>query len=151
MRVVPEISGTSPHRFVRTISTKKLSSANLALKLVRETFLQIPVRYRRDMKIPPWYSIQFAIPNLVLRTKFRCLTIRQRVLSTLARMYYIYRFNVIPAYCADTLNTSSKIRVAQSDGLSTLLKQCFHTKHWYGCAAKLHSRLKVLLLPFRGW
>jgi len=103
------------------------------------------------MKIPPWFPNSYGIHALVLRTKARCLTVRQRVLAFLARMYYVWIFHVVPAYEAEPLTTSSRVKASRGDGMSTLLWSAFNTKHWYSYAARLHARLKVLLCPNSGW
>lgn len=141
--------GKPPHRFVKVQQEKK--PADSAYLCTRRTFLQIPARMRRGMKIPPWYAEVYGVQSLVLRTKACRLTSRQKTLALLARMYYIWIFNVVPVYGTVPGGTSSRIRASFSDGMSSLLWQCFHTKHWYSHAARLHARLKVLLCPITGW
>lgn len=122
-----------------------------AIKESRRLFLDMPLRMRWNMKIPAWYSEEYGIPSFVLRTKYRLLTSRQKVLSTIARLYYIWIFNVVPVYETVPLNTASRVRASKCDGMSSLLWQAFHTKYWYGPAAKLFGKLKVLLRPIMGW
>jgi len=122
-----------------------------AIQVVRATFLQIPARFRRNMKIPVWYPDQFGVPPILLRAKMRSLTTRQRILAMLARMYYIWITDVSPVYEQVHLSFSDRLRVSHCDGISNLLWQAFRTKYWYGPAARLHGKLKVLLSPSSGW
>jgi len=103
------------------------------------------------MKIPPWYTKVYGVSPFVLRTKFLLLTSRQKVLALLSRMYYIWLFHILPVYETGPLNTASRVRASKADGMSSLLWQGFHTKYWYGPAARLFGRLKVLLRPVKGW
>lgn len=136
------------HRFASRTLKK---GPGLALRVTRETFLQVPVRYRRDMKIPAWFPDEFGIPRFLLRKKSRFLTYRQKILAMIARMYYIWIFQVSPHYEGLALTTSMRVRISHCDGISSLLRQTLRTKYWYAGAATLHGKLKVLLSPARGW
>jgi len=118
-----------------------------AIQIVRSTFLQIPARFRRDMKIPPWYAEYFGIPPILLRVRMRTLTYRQRILAMIARMYYIWFTNVAPVFEQTRFSLNERLRASLGDGMSVLLWQVFRTKHWYSRAAKLQGKLKVLLYP----
>lgn len=103
------------------------------------------------MRIPPWYTQEFGIPPFLLRTKMRLLTYRQKILAYLARMYYIYSFDVATVYETASLNTHQRIVACKCDGMSRLLAQLFSAKSWQGGALRLLRRLKVLLSPTQGW
>lgn len=130
---------------------KKINSYTSAIKNSRGLFLQAPVGMRWNMKIPSWYTKIFGVHRLVLRTKYCRLTSRQKILANLARIYYIYRFNIVPTYEVGSLTTSLRIKASQSDGMSSLLWQAFNTRNWYSPATRLFRRLKVLLRPVSGW
>lgn len=146
----PYLPGTTGNMNRFPVERGKPRSSH-ALQSVRETFLKIPSRMRRDMRIPAWYAKEFGIPPILLRTRMRSLTYRQRILATLARMYYIWFTDVSPVYEQVSLSLNDRLRASRGDGMSDLLWQVNRTKHWYSRAARLHGKLKVLLSPISGW
>jgi len=80
------------------------------------------------------------------------LTYRQRCLAYLARLYYIWSFDVVPVYETAPLTVSQRVLASKADGMSILLWQVINArKHWHSGAARLLGKLKVLLSPIKGW
>lgn len=74
-----------------------------------------------------------------------------RCRATLARLHYIYEFEVMPAYEAVPLKTHQRILAAKCDGMFPLLQRVLHARYWHAPAERLVENLKVLLTPTQGW
>lgn len=99
----------------------------------REEFRRIPVRQ--------WFSDKFRIPKYYFRVSGRSMSDRQKIVSTIFRMYNSY------IQCAKGLTPSQAYKYAVGCSVNRLILR-ISCKNWYAPCEMAYRRLKVLLSPF---
>lgn len=120
---------------------KPLPRPILLQNRILELFYKIPESLRSSVKIPRWYSSLVGLPEYYFRGSGKSFSRKQKCLSTLARVYYVYHFLM-----RKSGNTSTKIRACLADGLIHQLRRSF-TERWYAVGSTVYRRLKVLFCP----
>lgn len=129
---VANVRKRNGHRLNRYISLKNK---------ILELYYQVPDELRRK-KIPEFYPEIVRTPKYYFRIKGKSLSLKQKVISSLSRLYYIYRFHMKPCF----VSTNHVIRSSSSDGFHRL----FHLMNIRGLSTVCHivyRRLKVLICP----
>lgn len=111
---------------------------------VTNLFYRIPSEFR-SRKIPDWYHSYVNVPKYIFRVIGRGMSPRQKIISTLCRLYNLYRFGL----CRGTSRTSWLIKSGRGDSIHPLLVNLY-TNRWYTMASIAYRRLKVLLRPLYG-
>lgn len=118
-----------------------LSSKARLLNRVTALFYSIP-QEGRSAKIPYWYSEVLNKPRYLFRIKGRDMSLQQKVVSTLCRVYHWYRFTST----VRTVGTAKLIKFSRGDNIYRVLSHPMGPD-WYTMAAIAYRRLKVLLSP----
>lgn len=120
---------------------KPLPSKTRLLNRVNALFYSLPLEARRA-KIPNWYSEVICKPRYFFRIRGRDMSLSQRVVSTLCRVYHWYRFKLARVLAG----TSKLIKFGRGDNIYRVLVQPMGPG-WYTMASIVYRRLKVLLKP----
>jgi hypothetical protein len=120
---------------------KPLRSKVRLLNRINALFYSIPLEGRR-VKIPQWYSEVIGKPRYLFRIRGRDMSLTQRVVSTLCRVYYWYRFH----HARELAGTARLIKLCRYDSIYRILAQPIGPG-WYTMASIVYRRLKVLLKP----
>jgi hypothetical protein len=104
-------------------------------------FYSIPEQIRRT-KVREWFSSEYHIPKYLFRLSGRCLSDRQKIVSTIFRTYNAYVFNL------RGINPSRAVRHAADGSLHQILSRMCG-RSWYATCEVAYRRLKVLLSPYR--
>jgi hypothetical protein len=129
---------------LRTDGGRKLPAPVRLKNKVLQLFYGVP-RYLRENKVPHWFPVEVNIPKYLFRIGGEKLSVKQKVISTLCRLYLMWRYRL-----GRGLNrTSWLIRASRDDILYHLLRVC-HTRNWYTACSIVYRRLKVLLCPLTG-
>lgn len=104
-------------------------------------FYSLPLEARRA-KIPQWYPEVICKPRYLFRLKGRDMSLPQRVVSTLCRVYHWYRFHLARSLAG----TSKLIKFGRGDSIYRVLAHPMGPR-WYTMASIVYRRLKVLLKP----
>jgi len=118
---------------------KPLQSKVRLKNRVNALFYSLPLEGRRT-KIPSWYSEVLGKPRYLFRLRGRDMSLQQRVVSTLCRVYHWYRFHL----ARNLAGTSKQIKFGRGDNIYRVLAQPMGPG-WYTMASIAYRRLKVLL------
>jgi len=118
-----------------------LSSKARLLNRVTALFYSIP-QGGRSAKIPHWYPEVINKPRYLFRIKGRDMSLQQKVVSTLCRVYHWYRFSSAKRIAG----TAKLIRFGRGDNIYRVLSHPMGPD-WYTMASIAYRRLKVLLSP----
>lgn len=118
---------------------KRLSNHVFLKHKVQSLFYSFDKQDRQN-KIPQWYHQFVRLPNYYFRIKGSTMSPKQVVASTLARLYYSYRFVWKPLPGSINLN----IKINRSDRIARLIPY-LQSRGWYTVASIIYRRLKVLL------
>lgn len=124
---------------------KPLQSRVRLQNRVNALFYSLPLEARRT-KLPAWMPEVLGKPRYLFRIPGRSLSASQRVVSTLCRVYYWYRFVLARGPLA---NTSKLLKLMRCDNIYRVLAQP-SGPGWYTMASIVYRRLKVLLSPLMG-
>jgi hypothetical protein len=127
----------------RAANGKRLPFAARLRIRATELFRSIPKQYRFGMKIPQWYANTVGVPKYYFRTPGSRLSQKQVCISTLCRLYFIYRFTLRRGDC----NTATLIRGCKGDSVYRLFLRLKFSVRWYTISHMIYRRLKVLLHP----
>jgi hypothetical protein len=123
-------------------NNRKINSVMKLRNKVLRTFYSVPT-WLRDNKIPPWFPEHINIPKYLFRIKGKLLSPKQVILSTISRLYLIYRFRL----GRGPNRTSLMIKISKHDNIYRLLRKAF-SRNWYTMSHILYRRLKVLLYSY---
>lgn len=118
-----------------------LSSKARLLNRVTALFYSIP-QEGRSAKIPYWYPEVINKPRYLFRIKGRDMSLQQKVVSTLCRVYHWYRFSSAKRLAG----TAKLIKFSRCDNIYRVLSHPMGPD-WYTMASIAYRRLKVLLSP----
>lgn len=97
-----------------------------------------------SIKVPTWYAKRYRVPPWIIRSRCRKFSNLQKVTACLMRLHYVNYVMLPSKLCGRP--SSHGMKRSDSDLCSHLLWRAYHVAS-HVAAAKLHSRLKVLLLP----
>jgi hypothetical protein len=132
-----------PARLLRDAKGRKLPFAARLRIRATELFRSIPKQYRSGMKIPAWYADTIGVPKYYFRKSGSSMSQKQVCISTLCRLYFIYRFTLRRGDC----NTAKLIRGCRGDSIYRLFLRLQFSPRWYTISHMIYRRLKVLLHP----
>jgi len=118
-----------------------LSSKARLLNRVTALFYSIP-QEGRSAKIPQWYPEVINKPRYLFRIRGRDMSLQQKVVSTLCRVYHWYRFSSAKRMAG----TAKLIKLSRGDNIYRVLSHPMGPD-WYTMASIAYRRLKVLLSP----
>jgi hypothetical protein len=101
----------------------------------------MPEQIRRT-KVRQWFSEKYHIPKYYFRISGRSMSDKQKIVSTIFRIYNAYVINV------RGLNPARAYRHATDGSLHRILSRS-SGRFWYVPCEVAYRRLKVLLSPFR--
>lgn len=144
----PERARDTPFKWRKGASKpKKFRGLTDILKL----FHSLPYWKRQGVSIPPWYFEEFKVPRWMLTKRPSSLSYSKRCRASLARLFYLWYFEIGPVYEMVPLGTHQRVLFAKCDGLFPLFQRVLHARYWHSAAEKLLENLKVLLTPSQGW
>lgn len=108
-----------------------------------ELFYSVPGSLRRELKIPQWFAETIGVPKYYFRTPGKTFSPKQVCISTLGRLYYMYRYSLKRGNC----NTATLARGSKGDSIYHLFYLLSHSRRWYTVCHMIYRRLKVLLSP----
>jgi len=111
-----------------------------------ELFYRTPEHLRRNMRIPRWFSQSMGVPAYLFRIRGSSLSPKQSAVSTVLRLYFIYRYIL----ARQGRNTNQLIKSSRWDGLHHLLYGLNGDRNWSLRVTLALRRLKVLLCPQLG-
>jgi len=120
---------------------KILPAVDRLVSKVTSLFYALPEHHRK-VPIRHWYADYVNVPRYLFRLPGRCLSRKQKVISTLCRLYNLYRFGL----CRGPNRTSWLIKSGRDDSVHRLLRGI--TRRWYTIGSIVYRRLKVLLTPY---
>lgn len=124
---------------------KKLPPHILVKNRILELFYSVKAQYRNS-RIPEWFSTYVGVPKYLYRLPGKLLSVKQVAVSTITRLYYMYRFVLQKGRA----NTNLVIQMGKYDGLHHILNGIYSCRRWYVGLSIVLRRLKVLLCPFMG-
>jgi hypothetical protein len=128
---------------LRKRNGRRLNSVVCLRHRVTELFYEVPEHLRRH-KIPEWYPDLVSVPKYLFRIKGKSLAPKQVIVSTMARLYFSYRFHI----GRGQNSTNRLIRISRYEDIPRLLS-CYRGRGWYTACQMVYRRLKVLLCPYR--
>jgi hypothetical protein len=126
---------------LRDSKGRPLSSKTRLLNRVRSLFYSLPLEGRRA-KIPSWLCEVLNKPRYLFRIRGKDLSVQQKVISTLCRVYHWYRFH----YSRQFAGTAKLIKFCRDDKIYRILSHPMG-EGWFTMASIAYRRLKVLLKP----
>jgi len=120
---------------------RKLPAVDRLVCKVTSLFYTLPEQYRRE-PVRSWYADYVNVPRYLFRIPGKRLSKKQKVISTLCRLYNVYRFHL----CRSASGTSQLIKSGRDDSVHRLLRGI--ARKWYTVGSIVYRRLKVLLTPY---
>lgn len=128
---------------LRKRNGRRLNSVLCLQRRVTELYYEVP-GYLRTHKIPSWYPDHLSVPKYLFRLSSKLFTTRQVIVSSMARLYYAYRFQL----GRGTNSTNRLIRVSRYEEIPRYFSYC-KGRGWFTACQAIYRRLKVLLCPYR--
>jgi len=119
---------------------KKLPAIDRLVSKCTSLFYTMPEWCRKE-PIRPWFANFVGVPRYLFRLPGKLLSKKQKVVSTLCRLYNLYRFRL----CRGHNRTSWLIKSGRDDSIHRLLRVI--SRKWYTIGSIVYRRLKVLLTP----
>lgn len=128
-----------PSLTIRRAPGKQTCFAKLYSKVIHLNY-SLPEDFRRST-LPNWFHQFVEQPKYLFRLSGKKLSRRQKVISTLCRLWYSYHFARGGPFAF-----SSLIKLANEREIFSLLRR-LNGRSWYTVGSIVYRRLKVLLRP----
>jgi hypothetical protein len=136
---IPAQAGNKFNAKLVTRKGKRLSRVSRLRNRVSELFYSFPEQIRRT-KVRQWFSDGYHIPKYLFRLTGRSLSDRQKIVSTIFRIYNFYVMNL------RGINTARAAKHSTDGQLHRILSR-MSGRFWYVPCEVAYRRLKVLLSP----